>query len=86
MEEKKENLIKKILKNIFSVTDADYTHKLIRICGIRLRILKSDNKKRIKINYKKYKDITKIPSATGFLRDYQTALLVILKEYDNSLG
>ena len=82
MEDKKENIIIKILKNIFSVTEADYTHKLIRICGIRVRILKSDNKKRIKINYKKYKDITQIPKATGFLRDYQMALLSILKEFD----
>lgn len=82
MEDKKENTIVKILKNIFSVTDADYTHKLIRICGIRVRILKSDNKKRIKINYKKYRDITQIPKATGFLRDYQMALLSILKEFD----
>lgn len=82
MEDKKENIIIKILKNIFSVTDADYTHKLIRICGIRVRILKSDNKKRIKINYKNFNDITKIPQATGFLRDYQMALLSILKEFD----
>lgn len=82
MEDKKENIIIKILKNIFSVTDADYTHKLIRICGIRVRILKSDNKKRIKINYKKFNAITQIPKATGFLRDYQMALLAILKEFD----
>ncbi len=82
MEDKKENIIIKILKNIFSVTDADYTHKLVKICGIRVRILKSDNKKRIKINYKKFNDITQIPKATGFLRDYQMALLAILKEFD----
>lgn len=82
MKDKNENIIIKILKNIFSITDADYTHKLVRICGIRVRILKSDNKKRIKIDYKKYNDITKIPKATGFLRDYQMALLAILKEFD----
>ena len=82
MEEKKENIFKKILKNIFSITDADYSHKLVRICGIRIRILKSNNKKRIKINYRKYKDITNLPPAQGFLREYQLALLVILKEFD----
>ncbi len=82
MEEKKENLLLSILKNIFSVTDADYSHKLVRICGIRIRILKSSNKKRVKVNYKKYKDITKIPPAEGFLRDYQLALFSILKEFD----
>ncbi len=76
------NIIKSILKNIFSVTNADASHKLIRLCGIRFRILKPGNKKRIKINYKKYKDITQIPPATGFLRDYQLALLEILKEFD----
>ena len=71
-----------ILKNIFSITDADYSHKLVRIFGIKIRILKSDNKKRIKINYKQYNDITKIPPAEGFLREYQLALFVILKEFD----
>ncbi|MBP3820834.1 LicD family protein [bacterium] len=71
-----------MFEKIFSITDADYSHKLIRICGIKFRILKSTNKKSIKINYKKYKDITQIPPAEGFLRDYQLALLVILKEFD----
>ena len=76
------NFIKYLLKNIFSITDADYSHKLVRICGIRIRILKPSIKKRIKINYKKYKDITKLPKAEGFLRTHQLALLAMLKEFD----
>ena len=82
MEEKKLNTFTYFLKNVFSISDADYSHKLIRIFGIRFRILKNSNKKVIKINYKKYKDITQIPPAEGFLREYQKALLVILKEFD----
>ena len=82
MEEKSENKIFYLLKNVFSITDADYSHKLIKIFGIRIRILKSKNKKRIKTDYLKYKDITKIPAAEGFLREYQLALFSILKEFD----
>ena len=82
MEEDKANMTAEILKNIFSVTDADYSHKLIKILGIRIRLLKNKNKKRIKINYKNYSDITKIPPSEGFLREYQLALLAILKEFD----
>ena len=82
MEQKTENIIFSLLKNIFSVTDADYTHKLVKICGIKLRILKQSNKKRITTDYTKYNDITKIPPSEGFLRDYQLALLAILKEFD----
>ena len=75
-------MLKGILKNIFSISDADYSHKLVRIFGIKLRILKSSNKKRVSVDYSKYSDITKIPPAEGFLRDYQLALLSILKEMD----
>ena len=71
-----------ILLNIFSITDADYSHKLIKILGIKIRILKPSNKNRISIDYSKYDDITQIPPAEGFLRDYQLALLSILKEMD----
>lgn len=71
-----------ILKNIFSITDADYSHKLVRFLGIRIRILKPENKKRIKIDYTKYNDITQIPTADGFLRLYQLGLLSILVEFD----
>ena len=78
----KNNMLNNFIKNIFSISDADYSHKLIRFCGFRFRILNSENKKRIKINYKKYKDITKIPPAEGFLRGYQMALFVMLKEFD----
>ena len=37
-------MFKGILLNIFSITDADYSHKLIRIFWIKIRILKSENK------------------------------------------
>lgn len=75
-------ICQEILLNIFSITDADYSHKLIRILGVKFRILKLANKNRIKIDYSKYKDITNLPPAEGFLRDYQLALLSILKEMD----
>ena len=75
-------MFKKILRNIFSITDADYSHKLIRICGIKIRLLKNENKQQIATNYKEFDDITKVPPAEGFLRDYQLALLSILKEMD----
>ena len=71
-----------ILLNIFSITDADYSHKLIKILGIKIRILKQSNKNRVSIDYSKYEDITQIPPAEGFLREYQLALLSILKEMD----
>lgn len=71
-----------ILMNIFSITDADYSHKLIRIFGIKFRILKSSNKNRVTVDYSQYEDITQIPPAEGFLREYQLALFSILKEMD----
>lgn len=76
------NMIFNILKNVFSITDADYSHILIRLFGIRIRILKPENKKIITTNYKKYSDITSIPKAEGFLRDYQLCLLSMLIELD----
>lgn len=75
-------IVKGILLNIFSITDADYSHKLIKIFGIKFRLLKSSNKNRVSVDYTQYSDITKIPPADGFLRDYQLALLSILKEMD----
>ena len=75
-------IVKGILLNIFSITDADYSHKLIKILGIKFRILKPSNKKRVSVDYTQYSDITQIPPADGFLRDYQLALLSILKEMD----
>lgn len=75
-------IFRDIFMNIFSVTDADYSHKLVRILGIKIRILKSSNKKQITVDYTKYSDITQLPPATGFLRTYQLALLEILKEMD----
>lgn len=75
-------MFKGFFSNIFSITDADYSHKLIKIFGIKIRMLKPENKKQITIDYSKYDDITKVPPAEGFLRDYQLALLSILKEMD----
>ena len=82
MKKNEKKILAGILKNVFSVTDADYSHKLVRFLGIRIRLLKNKNKKRITINYKKYDDITKIPPAEGFLREYQLSLLAVLKEFD----
>ena len=73
-------MFKGFFSNIFSITDADYSHKLIKILGIKIRLLKSANKNQVTVDYTKYSDITKIPPAEGFLRDYQLALLAILKE------
>ena len=73
-------MLKGFFSNIFSITDADYSHKLIKIMGIRIRLLKKENKNQVTVDYTKYEDITKIPPAEGFLRDYQLALLSILKE------
>lgn len=70
------------LGRIISVEDADYSHKLIRFLGIRFRIIKPEIKKSIEIDYSNYQDITQIPKASGFLREYQLALLEILKEFD----
>lgn len=76
------NLLKQFCFNIFSVTDADYSHKLVRILGLKLRILKPEIKKRMTMDYKKYSDITQVPQAEGFLREYQLALLSMFKEMD----
>ena len=70
------------LENIFSISDADYSHKLIKIFGFRIRVLKNKNTQHIESDYSKYDDITKIPPSTGFLREYQFALLYLLKEFD----
>ncbi len=75
-------MIRDLLENIFSVKDADYSHKIIKLFGVKIRILKSNNKKRITIDYKKYENISDIPCAQGFLREYQMGLLYILKEFD----
>lgn len=75
-------VMKSFFKSIFSITDADYSHKLIRILGFRIRILKKQNKDCIEADYSKYDDITKIPPAVGFLRDYQYGLLYLLLEFD----
>lgn len=74
------------LENIFSISDADYSHKLIKILGFRIRVLKNKNIQHIEADYSKYDDITKIPPSTGFLREYQYALLYLLKEFDRVCG
>ena len=70
------------LENIFSISDADYSHKLIKIFGFRIRVLKKKNTNYIEADYSKYSDITEIPPSVGFLREYQYALLYLLKEFD----
>ncbi len=80
----KDNILLRIIKgiflNIFSITDADYSHKLIRICGIKIRILKPDNKKRISIDYSKYSDITR-----GFFERISISIIVYFKRNGQNL-
>lgn len=75
-------MIKSLLENIFSISDADYSHRLIKILGIKIRLIKPENKKRITVDYSQFGDISQLPCAQGFLREYQLGLLCILKEFD----
>ena len=75
-------MISGIWKNIFSVEDADFSHKLIRILGFRFRIIKSEIKNSNVIDYLQFDNVSQIPKAGGFLRLYQLGLLEILKEFD----
>ena len=75
-----------LLKKIFSITDTTYRTEY-RIFGVKLSIAKKKYRNIRKNNpyyfYKKNNiDITTIPSATGQLRDFQLASLVLLKELD----
>ena len=79
--------IEELLQNIFSITDYGETHKIMRLCGLKIKFPKREYAKKRKENpyyyYKKNNiDITTIPPATGQVRDIQLANLVLLKELD----
>ncbi len=76
------------IENIFSLKDYGETHKILRIFGIKVKFPKADYiKKRKDTPYDDYKknnvDITKLPPATGQIRDIQLANLALLKELDS---
>ena len=73
------------LKGIFSITDYNETHNLLRLFGFKIKFPKREYTKIQKENpYHYYKktnaDITTIPPATGQVRDIQLANLALLKE------
>ena len=75
------------LKGIFSITDYNETHNLLRLFGFKIKFPKREYAKIQKENpyyyYKKNNiDITTVPIATGQIRDIQLANLVLLKELD----
>lgn len=81
------NNIEKFLKNLFSIGGYDKTHIIIKFLGIKLKFLKYEYYKQKKQNLyyfckKAGCDITKLPVATGKLRQIQLANLVLLDELD----
>ena len=81
------NIIKKVFNTIFSIQDYNKTHILIKFMGIKFKFLKYEYNRINKQNpYYIYKnshyDITKIPPASGKLRQIQLANLVLLDELD----
>jgi len=75
-----------ILNKIFSIQDYNETHKILYLCGIKLKFPKREYaKKRSQNPYYYYKknniDITQLPPAEGQTRDIQLANLAILKEF-----
>ena len=76
-----------ICETIFSVKNYKWTHKTVTILGIKINFLRSricQIKKQNPYYYcKKHNvDITKIPPATGQIRDIQLANLALLREMD----
>jgi len=76
-----------ILNKIFSIQDYNETHKILYLCGIKLKFPKREYaKKRSQNPYYYYKknniDITQLPPAEGQTRDIQLANLAVLKELD----
>ena len=74
-------------KKIFSISDYDETHIIIYLFGIKLKFLKVELLKKMNespyLYYKKHNmDITKLPAASGQIRDIQLANYALLKEFD----
>jgi len=79
--------IKNFIENILSITDYNETHNILRLFGIKIKFPKLEHYKEKLENpyyyYKKNKlDITKVPTATGQIRNIQMANLSLLKELD----
>ena len=80
-------IIRNYSQNILSVSDYDETHIQIKLLGIKIKLLKLKYYKQKKENpyyiYKKQGyDITKLPPATGKMRQIQLAILLLLDELD----
>lgn len=80
-------MVTKILDSILAIEDYGETHRMLRLCGIKIKFPKREYAKKRKENpYYYYKenniDITTIPPATGQIRDIQLANLALLKEFD----
>lgn len=77
----------KIINKIFSISEFDNTHRLIKIFGIKIKYPKKEFRvKRNQNPYYYYKknniDIRTIPPAQGQIREIQLANLELLKELD----
>jgi len=86
-DDKKRKQMPKILNKIFSIQDYGSTHKILYLCGIKIKFPKREYAKKQKENpyyyYKKNNiDITQLPPAEGQTRDIQLANLALLKELD----
>ena len=76
-----------MLKKLFSITEYNDTHNLLKLFGIKIKYPNREFRKiRKGLIYEKYKktgvDITSIPVAEGQIRDIQLANLALLKELD----
>ena len=76
-----------MLEKLFSITELNETHNILRIMGIKIKFPKQEIIKiKKQLPYETYKlnnaDIKTIPSASGQLRDIQLANLALLKELD----
>ena len=77
----------KMLEKLFSITELNETHNILRIMGIKIKFPKQEIIKiKKQLPYETYKlnnaDIKTIPPANGQLRDIQLANLALLKELD----
>ncbi|MCM1265911.1 MAG: LicD family protein, partial [Candidatus Gastranaerophilales bacterium] len=75
------------MSNILSIKEYNDTHNILILCGLKIKFQKLKHIKEKQNNsfyfYKKNNsDISKIPAATGKLREIQLANLALLKELD----
>ena len=78
---------REFLENIFSIKNYNETHLIMRIMWLKIKYPRWEYYLKKKGNpyyyYKRHsKDITKLPPATGQIRDIQLANLALLKEMD----